>query len=245
MQRRPLVGVTADIEWHARATPARLHYEVDAHLTGALHEAGATVIVLPHEEPEASKIWERLDAVVLSGGAWMFPNSGIVEAALPVKDQHKHRRAQFELSLARWALQQDRPLLGICGGFQVLNAAAGGTLDTNLAAGDPVRALHAGPDRSHAVHAVSPVPGTQFAALVGERDFAVNSQHRQGIAAVGAGARACAHADDGLVEAIECPGRRFCIGVQWHPEFLLGESDRALLRGFVAAALLCPATKVT
>jgi putative glutamine amidotransferase len=80
------------------------------------------------------------------------------------------------------------------------------------------------------------VAGTRFAAIVGDAPFAVNSQHRQGIADVGAAARACARADDGLVEAIECPARRFCIGVQWHPEFLLAPQDVALLRAFVGAA---------
>jgi putative glutamine amidotransferase len=119
----------------------------------------------------------------------------------------------------------------------VLNAAAGGLLDIDLAATDVARALHAGPDRSQPVHRVRPVPGTRFAAIVGESPFAVNSQHRQGLATVGERARACALAEDGLVEAIECPGLRFCMGVQWHPEFTLGEADRALLRGFVSAAV--------
>lgn len=236
MRRRPLIGVTADIEWHAHATPPRLHYELDAHLTRSLFDAGATVVVLPHDETDVGALCARLDALVLSGGAWVFPRPNIVGEHPADSPRHKHRRATFELALARWALKHDTPLLGICGGFQVLNAAAGGSLDLDLATSDAARAHHAGPDRSQPVHRVSPVAGTRFAALVGNQAFAVNSQHRQGLATVGERARACALADDGLVEAIECPGLRFCMGAQWHPEFTLGEPDRALLRGFVAAA---------
>jgi putative glutamine amidotransferase len=244
VSRRPLIGVTADIEWHAHATPPRLHYELDAHLARCLFEAGATVVVLPHDDaPEA--LCERLDGVVLSGGAWVFPRPGLVDPAPAVDESHKHRRARFELTLARWAIANDRPLLGICGGFQVLNAACGGLLDTDLALADPIRARHAGPDRARTVHGVTPVAGTRFATLVGEAPYEVNSQHRQGLATVGATAMACAHADDGLVEAIECSTRRFCIGAQWHPEFLLAPQDRALLRAFVDAAASVPACPET
>lgn len=235
MSRRPLIGVTADIEWHAHATPPRLHYELDAHLTRCLFEAGATVVVLPHDEaPEVLCEW--LDGLVLSGGAWAFPRPSLVDPVPASGETHKHRRARFELALARWAIANDRPLLGICGGFQILNAACGGLLDTDLALADPMRARHAGPDRARTVHGVTAVPSTRFAALVGGAPYDVNSQHRQGLATVGATARACAHADDNLIEAIECPERRFCVGVQWHPEFLMSPQDRALLRAFIDAA---------
>jgi putative glutamine amidotransferase len=233
---RPLVGVTADIEWHEHATPRRLHYEIDAYLSRSLYESGATVVMLPHDETEPEDLLDRLDAVLLSGGDWLFPSPDLLGDSPSDFNRHKYLRAHFELDLARYAMLRDKPLLGICGGLQVLNAATGGLLDTDLSATVAARVRHAGLNRSQTVHTVKPINGTRYATLVGTQAFAVNSQHRQGLSSVGPKAQACALADDGLVEAIECPGLRFCMGVQWHPEFLLGEPDRLLLREFVNTA---------
>lgn len=229
---RPLVGVTADIEWRCDTQPPRLHYELDEHLCRALHAAGASVVILAHDDHDAGSWCDRLDGVVVSGGAWAFPVVQLIDAGV-VEPPHKVRRARFEMALVSAALERDLPFLGICGGFQILNRVAGGELVVDLAALDSALAVHAGPDRARTVHRVNPMPGSRLAALVGGVPFYVNSQHRQGVLV--SPAIVAARSDDGLVEAIEVPGQRFCAGVQWHPEFSLSMQDEALLKGFVEA----------
>jgi putative glutamine amidotransferase len=147
-----------------------------------------------------------------------------------------------ELQLARWALQDGMPVLGLCRGLQILNIAAGGTLFQD------VRAQRFGsqkhdyepPDhtRDFLAHDVELVSGSRLHALVGAASAAVNSMHHQGIQRLGTGLTATAYAPDGLIEAIEGDGSSFAVAVQWHPESLEpnDEVSRALFREFVVAA---------
>jgi putative glutamine amidotransferase len=230
--RRPLVGVTADIEWRSDAQPPRAYYELDAQVSRALHDAGAAVVVLAHDDDDAEAWCDRLDGIVVTGGAWMFPNTRVIDEKT-TEPWHKVRRAQFEIALVQAAVTKDLPLLGICGGFQILHHVTGGELVVNLAALEPNWAVHAGPDRGREVHTVTPAPGTAFESLVGQGTFAVNSQHRQGVLQIGSAARIAARSADGLIEAIEVASQRFCLGVQWHPEFLLSSQDETLIKTFV------------
>jgi putative glutamine amidotransferase len=119
------------------------------------------------------------------------------------------------------------------GNVQTLNAAFGGRLVVNLADANPAWAAHRSPPYDSVGHQVNVMFGTRLHALTGCDRFPVNSLHRQGIVDVGPGVLACAIADDGVVEAIEHPNHRFCLGVQWHPEFNISDADGKIFRGFV------------
>lgn len=234
-QRKPRIGITPDIEWRDEPHPARAHYVLDAQLVEALLRVGGLPFVLPHDEDAIEELLMHVDGLVLSGGEWQFPHRHLLSGD-GSEPPHKARRARFELALARAALDRDIPLLGICGGFQVLNEVTGGELVVSLAAENAAWHRHAAGSYTETPHDVLPVAGSRFAAIAGAGRFAVNSRHRQGVTAVGPSARVAALSDDGLVEAIELPGRRFAMGTQWHPEFLLNEPDRRLLRALVGAS---------
>jgi putative glutamine amidotransferase len=130
------------------------------------------------------------------------------------------------------------PVLGVCGGMQLMNVVRGGTLHQDLAA-DLGVATHEQPaPKDVPSHDVDVAPGSQLAALLGAGRLAVNSTHHQAIRDPGAGVLVTARAPDGVVEAIELPDLAFALGVQWHPEAAAAHEPRhaALYRGLVAAA---------
>jgi putative glutamine amidotransferase len=148
----------------------------------------------------------------------------------------KDRRTAFELAVTRAALERDRPLLGICGGQQLLNVALGGDLIQHIPDAVPGCLAHEQPNpRTEPGHSVEVAAGSRLHAIGGATRLEVNSAHHQAAGAVGAGVVVSARAPDGVVEAIEMADRRFCIGVQWHPEYRISAADDALFDGLIAA----------
>lgn len=160
-----------------------------------------------------------LSGLVLTGGADIDPAQyGATQH--PATRNLKPERDAFELPLARMATAQDVPLLAICRGMQVLNVAAGGTLVQDLPSERPSDTRHLVATPAHALaHQVTVVAGSRLAqALDRDGEVGVNSRHHQALSSIGEGLVVSATAPDGVIEAIERPGARFCVGVQWHPE---------------------------
>ena len=211
-------------------------YALRVNYTDALAGAGALPVALPHD-PALAEAWlDRIDALVVTGGA--FDVDPVLYGA---GDRHatvslKAGRTAAEMALVRGALARDMPVLGICGGQQLLAVAFGGTLVQHIPDSVPGALEHEQPNpRDQPGHEVRVVPGTRLAAIVGTTAMRVNSAHHQAVATAGPGAVVNAHAPDGVVEGIEHPGHRFAIGVQWHPEFLIAPGDRRLFDALVSA----------
>ncbi len=227
---RPLVGITTYV------TPAKWSYWkleaalVPAAYVQAVERAGGRPVLVP---PSAEGVDETLDAVnglIFSGGADLDPSLYGQEPHEETFGIHEERD-HSELALMEGALALDMPVLAICRGSQVLNIARGGDLVQHLpdVVGDE---KHKHTPGTFADHDVRLEPGTTLATVLGEH-VAVKSHHHQGFGRVGDGLRVAAHAEDGTIEAIEDPARRFALGVLWHPE--AGE-DMKLFESFVAAA---------
>ena len=234
-ERPPLVGVTLDSE-PAGGYSKFPWYALRRNHAGALREAGALAVALPHEPECAGALLARIDGLVVTGGAFdvdpALYGAGRRHGSVTTKD----RRTAFELAATRAAMAADMPLLGICGGAQLLNVALGGTLIQHIPDAIPGALAHEQPNpRDEPGHEVAIVPGTRLRAIVGADALEVNSAHHQAVAEPGPGAAIDAAAPDGVIEGIELPGARFCIGVQWHPEFLITRGDRALFAAFAAA----------
>jgi len=132
----------------------------------------------------------------------------------------------MEMALFRLARERDLAVLGICRGLQLMNVACGGTLHQDI-----------GTAHSEVHHAVNVPPGSRLHGIVGNESFEIVSRHHQAIKNAAPGLSVTASAPDGVVEAIEDAGRRFVIGVQWHPEDNMGSrEDQALFRSFARAA---------
>jgi putative glutamine amidotransferase len=237
----PLIGIPAasfvDVEYSATPT-----YRFNGHYPAALAACGALPLVIPLYLPELTlrAAFERLDGLCLSGGVDVdpaeygeprHPGLGTVDAA----------RDQTELTLARWALEADLPVLGICRGIQLLNVAAGGTLYQDIPAQLPEAGRHNFHLRESAwetpTHEVRVEPESRLGDMVGAEKLRTNSFHHQSLKEVAPGFRATAWAPDGVVEAIEHPEKPFVVAVQWHPEgmFRTDSHARRIFESFVAA----------
>jgi putative glutamine amidotransferase len=233
---RPRIGLTLDAEPPGGYSKLPW-YAIRENYCGAIARAGGLPIALPHEVVLAGAYLELLDGLVVTGGAF-----DLDPVLYGVADRHptvttKDRRTAFELELTRAALVRDLPVLGICGGQQLLNVALGGDLIQHIPDAVPGCLAHEQPNpRTEPGHAVEVLEGTRLHALGGGCGrLEVNSAHHQAAGRVGPGVVVSGRAPDGVIEAIEAPGRRFCLGVQWHPEYGISAADDALFDALIEA----------
>jgi putative glutamine amidotransferase len=234
---RPTIGITSywtDVQvgsWRARATVTFHGYIEGTRL------AGGRPLVIPAdpyliEEPD--DVLDLLDGILFVGGDDVGPEEYGADRHARTGPRHERRDA-VELSLMRRALDRDLPVLAICRGFQVLNVARGGTLEQHLADRLDQRP-HREDDSTYGVHDIVTEEGSRLRSIVGER-ATVHSHHHQGAERIGEGLRVAAtSADDGVVEALEDPSKRFCVGVLWHPDADAEGGGASIFRALVSSA---------
>lgn len=233
---QPVIGLTLDSEPAGGYSKTHPWYALRENYCSAVIAAGGLPILLPHHPDEAEDYVGLLDGLIVTGGAF-----DIDPALFGASERHatvttKSRRTQFELALTRAALSLDTPLLGICGGQQLLNVVLGGTLIQHIPDEVPAALAHEQPNpRDQPGHTVEIVDGTLLRRITQMAELPVNSAHHQAVHTVAPGLIVDALAPDGVVEGIEDPRRRFCIGVQWHPEYLLSDGDSRLFAALIAA----------
>lgn len=235
MRPRPLIGLTLDSE--AAGGWSKLPwYALRQNYFSAVMAAGGLPVALPHEPQLAAHYLDRLDGLLVTGGAFDVDPALWSGGAPHPKVVLKPGRTDFELAATRGALARDMPVLGICGGQQLLAVALGATLHQHIPDEAPSAIAHEQPNpRTEPGHDVEIMPGTLLARITGRTRMAVNSAHHQAVRSVQAGLVVNARAPDGLIEGIEAPGHRFALGVQWHPEYSVDPADPLILAAFVEA----------
>jgi putative glutamine amidotransferase len=236
---RPVIGITPDVgETSARAgRPSLPLYTLKQAYSDAVLAAGGLPIVLPYSEDPAAahEAVAICDGLVLTGGAFDIPPE--MYGARPGDRLGPLRRGRtaYEQRVLKAALDADLPILGICGGMQLLAVEAGGTLFQDIGDEIPGAFDHEQKqDPREPGHPVRILEGTALEAIVGTRDLQVNSTHHQAVNSAGS-ARVSAVSPDLVIEAIELPDR-FAIGVQWHPELLAGREHLLLYKALVEKA---------
>ncbi|HNS38607.1 MAG TPA: gamma-glutamyl-gamma-aminobutyrate hydrolase family protein [Anaerolineaceae bacterium] len=230
----PLIGITTN----RVANPKNPFHTVtlsESYLR-AVQAAGGTPVLLPSIAPKETwdVLWERLDGILFTGGDDVDPArfNGLPHPRVGGIDEP---RDDFEIAFLQRAVKEDKPFLCICRGIQVMNVALGGTLYTDIADQREGAEKHDWyPDwpRDRRSHTVKVMANSRLAELMQSDEVGVNSLHHQGIWDLAAGLQLTGTAPDGLIEAVEVPGHRFAIGVQWHPEWL--QDDAAMRRLFEA-----------
>lgn len=200
----------------------------------SLARAGAGMRWVELSDPEQA-VQDALtcDGLLLPGGGDMDPKF-YGQARIPACGEPNLLRDAAEPLLLRAFLAADKPVLGICRGIQVMNAVLGGDLYQDI---KPFEHL---PHNGHwaKVHTVTVRRGTLLSRILGQDTVLVNSQHHQAVNRVAPGFTLAALSEDGIVEAIEKPDARFCLGVQWHPEWL-SDADPAMQGLFDAFVNAC------
>ena len=233
---RPLIGVTLDRE-EPGGYSRYPWYALRANYMDAVAACGGLPVALPHDAALVPAYLDRLDALVVTGGAFdvdpVLYGDSERHAAVTLKAD----RTAAELAFLRGALARDMPVLGICGGEQLLAVVLGGSLHQHLPDDLPASHPHEQPNPRHEPgHLVHVEPGTLLARIVGSDTMHVNSAHHQAVRDPGPRAAINARADDGVVEGLEDGRYTFCLGVQWHPEFMLDPGDRRIFQALASAA---------
>jgi putative glutamine amidotransferase len=229
---RPIIGITSyaqPAKWGAWDLPAAL---VPLYYVESVHRAGGRALLVPPSDDAVQETLDVLDGIIFSGGIDIDPAVYGAERH-PATDPAQAHRDAGELALLSAALERDIPTLAICRGFQLLNVLRGGDLVQHL----PEAVGHDGHRETLGVFSQHPVEireGTRIEAILGPRHGSVRSSHHQGVGRVGEGLVEAAYAEDGSLEAIEDPNKRFAVGVLWHPE--MEDDDKRLFDALVAEA---------
>jgi putative glutamine amidotransferase len=237
---KPLIGITA----YDYAKPENgWHYDISyCKNAAAIERAGGLPVLIPSslQQETLRGIYERLDAVLLPGGADVNPAQYNTQPH-PKLGAFSDERDKMELAMASWALADDLPILGICRGIQLLNVAMGGSLVQDIPSAIETELRHDienDEPRNTFLHDVQIDEDSRLADILGDTKFTVNSLHHQALLNVAPNAKVVAKAPDGIIEAIEVPDKHFVMAVQWHPEDLLDDDSRMenLFKAFVQAA---------
>ena len=229
--RRPVIGMAVGAEQVRWAAWDELASVLPASYAAAVQRAGGFALLLPPDDQvieDPDEALDRIDGLLLAGGSDIDPASYGAER-IPETETVDARRDRFEIALARRVLERDMPLLGVCRGMQLLNVAMGGTLVQHLPADGPHRPTLG----AWGEHDVEVDQDSLVARAAGRTRCVVKSHHHQAVDRVADGLRVSGRAEDGLVEAVEVPDRRFALGVLWHPE---EEEDSAVIGALVDEA---------
>lgn len=233
---RPVIGITLDSE--APGGYSNLPwYALRENYADAVAAAGGLPLPLPHEPERAAEYLDLIDGLVITGGAFDVDPSLFGAGERHPTVITKDRRTAFELAVTRGAIERDLPVLGICGGQQLLHVVLGGQLIQHIPDEVPEALAHEQPNpRDEPGHSVAVKPGTLLHRIVGTDRLDVNSAHHQAAKGEPDGVIINAVAPDGVIEGIEAIDRKFCIGVQWHPEYGVSAGDAAIFQAFIKAA---------
>lgn len=243
---KPLIGIICGPHYENGA----LYYGLlPGYLRSIAAAGGLPVMIAPnHDEETLRAMFDRMDAVLMAGGADVDPKyygmdgHPTIYGVDPLRDT-------AELAVIRWAAKEDKPLLGICRGVQMMNVALGGTLYRDIPSEYPdftgVNHSNRGKGAWHLIaHKVDVLHNSRLAEAMGLSGglVEVNSLHHQAVREVAPSLKISAVSEDGIVEGIELPDARFFVGVQWHPEEITGsqlssrEAMEHLFATFVRAA---------
>lgn len=237
MLKSPIIGVVLDEQLSPSASGAdfarRPFYALRKDYFDRLREAGGCPIGVPYISEALGQYLTMCDGWLLPGADYRFDLSWY-ERPPPAHALAASFRRDFEANLASRILASGAPVLGVCNGMQVMAAISGGKI--NYGVNPDSWITHKSNDGIVATHDVMITPDSIVGKIFRTGRITVNSSHKEIVTSVGTEAVVAAKADDGVIEAIEFPGLRFAIGVQWHPELFEGNQPNPLFEGLVDAA---------
>lgn len=231
--KKPLIGIVLDIEPGGEYSPYP-YYVLRRDYFAAVSKVGGIPIAIPVSEENLDDYFERLDGLLLPGGDYDIPPSFYGTNEVHESVVTKPGRLHFDMTLAQKFYDADKPILGICLGEQLLAVLLGGSLHQDIETELKGALPHYDQDRLSPSHKLIITPNTILHSIFGD-SVAVNSHHHQAVKAGSGKFVVSAVSEDGVIEAIEAPEKKFCVGVQWHPEHLVVEKEIEIFKRFVDA----------
>jgi putative glutamine amidotransferase len=231
---RPIIGISLDSEEKGEYS-AYPFYALRRNYFEAVYAAGGLPIGLPYHSESAEEFFKLVDGIIITGGNFDIPPSmygaDFVHNTVVTKDA----RTNFEFAITALAINNNKPILGVCGGEQLINVVCGGTLVQDIPSEVTNFLPHEVKNREVAAHDINIVEGSLLHKIAGTNKIGVNSSHHQSVKNVGKNLIVNATAPDGVIEGIEHTKHKFCLGVQWHPEYATNDFDRNIFKKFVEA----------
>lgn len=233
---KPVIGISPD----RSDLPENIesHFFVRRNYNSAISESGGIPVVLPYQMDLVEQYLDLVHGLVLTGGMFdIDPGLYDMDARFPQQMTLKPDRTRFEQAMLRGALARKIPVLGICGGMQLIAVEMGAGLIQHIPSeiNAPLEHKQSQPCNL-AAHRIRVMPGSRLHQILGVDTCEVNSMHHQAVMGGNARLQVGAVADDGVIEAVEVLDMPFCIGVQWHPEYLVNAGERGIFSALVAAA---------
>ena len=233
--KKPLIALTLDYET-SKGYSNYPWYAIRENYFTSIEESGGIGVGIPHNMKDIVSLLGKIDGLVITGGNFDIDPNIFGESSVHKTVKLKENRTNFELLAAEIMLKQNKPVLGICGGEQLINVLYKGSLIQHIPdeIKNPIEHEQKNP-RNEAGHSVTIQEHTKLYSIISKKNIMVNSAHHQAIKVPGKGLIVNALSNDGVIEGIEDPKKSFCIGVQWHPEFFIQGSDNKLLKAFINA----------
>ena len=230
--KKPIIGITLDNEEPGQYSKFSW-YAIRKNYLHSIEKFGGIPFPLLHTLSNIEDIISLIDAVIITGG-----NFDISPSVYGKKNNHsryiKNTRTDFELKLCKMSLKHNIPILGICGGEQLLNVCCGGTLIQDIKKSNNNSLEHEQTTpRNQTSHSVEIKKQTKLFNIINQSEIRVNSAHHQAVSHLGKNLIVSGVASDGIIESIESTEHEWCIGVQWHPEFLITKADKLLISNFI------------
>ena len=233
--KKPIIGITLDYEKEGEYSKFPWYAIRENYLT-SLHKFGAIPIPLLHQNSAIESLIDILDGLIITGGNFDI-NPMLYEETNKGSRNVKDKRTNFEIDIFNNFLNTSKPILGICGGEQLINIASGGNLLQDISQSIKTEIKHEQLNpRDEVSHKINIRKETKLHKIIKHNQIKVNSAHHQSVNKLGKNFIYSALAEDGVIEAIEHTLHPWCIGVQWHPEFLITNSDIAIIKNFIKYA---------
>ena len=221
MKKKPLIGLTLDLE-NNKSYSKFPWYAIRQNYCSAISNMGGIPIPLVYDINSINTMVEKLDGFVITGGAFDINPTYFSEKTKFKTVVTKEDRTEYEIRLCNKVLKKNLPLLGICGGQQLINVIYGGSLIQDINKEVDTNIKHEQPNpRNQTSHTVNIKKNTFLSKIIKKRKINVNSAHHQAVKRVGSGLNVNAVASDGIIEGIEDKRLNFCVGLKWNPEFLI------------------------
>ena len=231
--KNPIIGITID-EGGSDTYSKFPWYAIRKNYSESIDKVGGISIFLPQNLEKIPYYLEIIDALIITGGDFDIDPKFYGQKTNSSEIKLKNERTVFEYEITKKAIKINLPVLGICGGQQLLNVVLGGSLIQHIP--DTVKTIinHEQKNpRNEASHKVIIKKETKLHEITKVDSMFVNSAHHQAVDKLGEGLIINSHSEDGIIEGFEHQNLNFCLGIQWHPEFLIDNKDIEIFRALV------------